>query len=109
MSNISSQDLQQFISLKLHLNISPEIKNTASRIVGNYDIKDSDEYGIIFSKLDRNGNIDLLDENQLITEQGSSLVYISNNEPTYIISLIADYINDKYSLNITLNKETANE
>lgn len=103
------EKILSFIKDKLHLSINPEIKETASKISAVYDIPDDDKYGVIFSKLDKNSNIELLDDNQFVTEQGSSILYTTVDEPYFMISLLADYLNEKYSLNISLNKEKKNE
>lgn len=61
------------------------------------DLDNSEEYGRIFSKLDKSDEIDLLEDNQVITEQGSSLIYEAEDEG-YILNLIADFDEDKYQL-----------
>lgn len=68
------------------------------------DILNSDEYGKMFSKLEKIDDIELLDDNQVITEQGSSLIYESKSEP-YILNLIADFDNDLYQLVINYIEE----
>lgn len=69
---------------------------------GSYlvDLMNSDEYGKIYSTLDKavdSGVIDILEENQVVTEQGSSLMYEAVDEP-YILNLIADFDGDVYQL-----------
>lgn len=61
------------------------------------DLKDSNEYGKMFSKLESIEDLDLLEDNQVITEQGSSLIYESYSED-YIINLIADFDSNQYQL-----------
>ena len=61
------------------------------------DLSNSDEYGKIFSKLDKSNEVELLEDNQVITEQGSSLIYEAEDE-SYILNLIADFDEDKYQL-----------
>lgn len=61
------------------------------------DIKDSNEFGKIFSILERADDLDILEDNQVVTEQGSSLSYESLSTP-YLLSLIADFEGDVYSL-----------
>lgn len=60
-------------------------------------IMNSNEFGKIFSKLENAEDLDPLEDNQVVTEQGSSLVYESISEP-YILNLIADFDNDVYQL-----------
>ena len=55
------------------------------------------EFGKIFSKLENAEDLDPLEDNQVVTEQGSSLVYESISEP-YMLNLIADFDGDVYSL-----------
>lgn len=60
-------------------------------------IMNSNEFGKIFSKLENAEDLDPLEDNQVVTEQGSSLVYESISEP-YILNLIADFDSDVYQL-----------
>lgn len=61
------------------------------------DIPNSDEYGRIYSKLDKSNIVEEYEENQMITEQGSSLMYEVIDED-YIINLIADFDSDRYQM-----------
>lgn len=61
------------------------------------DLANSDDYGRVFSILDRCDDLDILQDNQVITEQGSSLMYESDSTD-YILNLIADFDADKYQL-----------
>ena len=61
------------------------------------DIPNSDEYGRIYSKLAKSDIVEEYEENQMITEQGSSLMYEVIDED-YIINLIADFDSDRYQL-----------
>ena len=69
---------------------------------GSYiiDLSNSDEYGRMFTILDKSDDLDIMQDNQVITEQGSSLMYEALNEP-YSINLLADFDNDLYQLVIT--------
>lgn len=60
-------------------------------------IMNSNEFGKIFSKLENAEDLDPLEDNQVVTEQGSSLVYESISEP-YMLNLIADFDADVYQL-----------
>jgi len=60
-------------------------------------IMNSNEFGKIFSKLENADDLEPLEDNQVVTEQGSSLVYESISEP-YMLNLIADFDADVYSL-----------
>lgn len=82
------------------------VKNLGIKYKGNYsaegdsyviDLPDSDTYGMIYMLLENSNIIDLLDENQLVTEEGSSLLYQAIDEP-YLVNLLADWQSDKYQL-----------
>ena len=60
-------------------------------------LMNSDEFGRMFSKLENSEDLNPLEDNQVVTEQGSSLVYESISEP-YIFNLIADFDGDVYQL-----------
>ena len=66
----------------------------------NIDIKDSNEYDRYFSKLDKS---DLVEEEQdasSVNFENSSIQFTNDN---YTLTLIADFENDTYSLNIREN------
>lgn len=64
------------------------------------DIETSDEFGVIYSKLENSDDLDIMYDNQVVTEQGSSLIYESQSQP-FIVNLIADFEGDRYSLIVT--------
>ena len=64
------------------------------------DLPNSNVYGDVYIKLENNNLVDLLEDNQVITEEGSSLTYEAVNEP-FIISLLADWSSDQYQVVIT--------
>lgn len=68
------------------------------------DILTSDDYGKVFSKLENSDDLDLMYDNQVLTEEGSSLVYESLSEP-YLLNLIADFTGDVYQLIINVIEE----
>lgn len=61
------------------------------------DLLDSNEYGKMFSTLEKCDDLDIMEENQVVTEQGSSLLYESESQP-YLLNLIADWEGDIYQL-----------
>ena len=66
----------------------------------NIDIEDSNEYGRYFSKLDKS---DLVDEEQdasSVNFENSSIQFTNDK---YTLTLLADFENDTYSLNIREN------
>lgn len=66
----------------------------------NIDIEDSNEYGRYFSKLDKS---DLVEEEQDASSVNfeNSSIQFTNDE--YTLTLLADFENDTYSLNIREN------
>lgn len=64
------------------------------------DIKDSNEYGVYYSKLDRSDLLDEDEESSNVTIDGSTIVYISDD---YTLTLIADFASDQYKLTIREN------
>lgn len=61
------------------------------------DIMDSDEYGRIYSKLDKSDLLDEVVDNSQITYDAANIQYESDD---YLISLLADFKNDNYKMTI---------
>ena len=61
------------------------------------DLLDSTEYGKVFSILDRSDDLDIMQDNQVVTTEGSSLTYESLSQP-YLLSLLADWEGNVYQL-----------
>ena len=79
-----------------NIGIEPKLTRSSD---GSYvmDISDSTEYGKIYSKLDRS---DLVEEEAMsskVTYEASSIQYTADK---YIITLLADFDQDEYSLTI---------
>ncbi len=85
-------DIQELLE-QLNINLSGEYSGNSYVI----DIPDSDAYGVIYSRIDRSDIIEEYEENQVITEQGSSLMYTVPGTD-YILNLIADFDSDRYQL-----------
>lgn len=81
---------------KIGINLDGEIIDDSFVAV----IKNSNEYGKIFSILEKSEDLNIMDQNQVVTEDGSSLLYESISED-YILNLIADFENDIYQLVVT--------
>lgn len=64
------------------------------------DIEDSDEYGRIYSKLDKNDLVTEDQDSSQVTFDTSSIQFESDD---YLITLLADFENDKYTLTIKEN------
>ena len=65
---------------------------------GSYviDFDTSEDFGVVYSKLDRNDELEYLDENSLLTIHNASLLYKYSD--IYQINLIADFDNDEYKI-----------
>lgn len=61
------------------------------------DLPDSDTFGNIYIMLENNNHLDLLDDNQLVTDQGSSLIY-QDRDKKFLVNLLADWESDKYQV-----------
>ncbi len=90
------------------MEIEELLKNLNIKYIGSYnkdsgyviDLPDSKAFGDVFTILDNTDLVDILEDNQVITEQGSSLLYEVIDEP-YIINLLADWESNQYQLVIT--------
>lgn len=67
-------------------------------------LTNSNEYGRMFTILEKSDDLDIMEDNQVITEQGSSLMYESESQP-FIINLLADFDQDIYQLVVTTIQE----
>lgn len=61
------------------------------------NMDNSKDYGRIFTILDTSEDIDIIPSNQLVTDQGSSLMYESISEPL-LLNLLADFDGGVYQL-----------
>lgn len=73
---------------------------------GNYgrknhiiDLNDDSEWGRVYTILDSTPELDQIEENVLLTEHNSSLLYNYNDE--LLLNLKADFDNDQYQLVIS--------
>ena len=64
------------------------------------DLPDSDSYGLAYIKLETSDELELMEDNQVVTEEGSSLAYEGVNEP-FLVNLLADWSADIYQIVIT--------
>ncbi len=78
------------------------IKNVGTFNKDNYviDIDNSRDFGKIFTILTEDEDLEQSEENQLITDQGLSLIFYSKSEP-YMITLIGDLDGDVYMLTVS--------
>lgn len=74
------------------------------KLVGTYakdnsyviDLDTSEDFGVIYSKLDKNDELEYMDTNSLLTSHNASLLYKYNDE--YQVNLIADFDGNTYKL-----------
>lgn len=63
----------------------------------NIDIEDSDEYGKIYSKLDKSDLIDEIPDSSQMTYETASIQFENDD---YLITLLADFNEDTYKMTI---------
>lgn len=80
---------------KLGISLDGEFSKDGSYIA---DIYNSDEFGRVYSVLEKNDNVEELYSNSLLTMHNSSISYLYDN---YQITLIADFEQDLYKLVIS--------
>ncbi len=66
----------------------------------NIDIEDSNEYGRYFSKLDKSDIVEEGQDASSVNFENSSIQFTNEQ---YTLTLLADFENDTYSLNIREN------
>lgn len=66
----------------------------------NIDIEDSNEYGRYFSKLDKSDIVEEEQDASSVNFENSSIQFTNEK---YTLTLLADFENDTYSLNIREN------
>lgn len=71
---------------------------------GNYviDFDSVDDYNRAFGKLDRADDLDETEDSSVVNSSTSSIIYTNED---YIITLSADFDNDKYTLVVQKIKE----
>ena len=60
------------------------------------DLNSSADFGKVYSKLDKNDDLNFLESNSLLTTDNASLIYRYEDEVE--ITLLGDFNNDKYQL-----------
>ena len=65
-------------------------------------LDNSDDFGKMFSHLEKIEDLEQLEDNQVVTEQGTSILYKSNSE-NYLFNLIADFDGNVYQLIVSEN------
>lgn len=65
-------------------------------------LDNSNDFGKMFSHLEKIEDLEQLEDNQVVTEQGTSILYKSNSE-NYLFNLIADFDGNVYELIVSEN------
>lgn len=65
-------------------------------------LDNSNDFGKMFSHLEKIEDLEQLEDNQVVTEQGTSILYKSNSE-NYLFNLIADFDSNVYELIVSEN------
>lgn len=79
---------------KLNINYKGNYTEDGAYVI---DLPNSEAFGNIFTLLENNNMIDTLEDNQVVTEEGSSLLYEIIGE-SYILNLLADWDTGNYQL-----------
>lgn len=90
---MNENEVKKFLA-HIGITYSGSISENDSYVI---DLPNSDAYGKVFSTLDSSDDLEIMQDNQVITEQGSSLMYECEEEP-YLLNLIADFDSDLYQL-----------
>ena len=85
------------LSRQLGIDAEPVKSETGSY---NIDIEDSNEYGRYFSKLDKSDIVEEEQDASSVNFENSSIQFTNEQ---YTLTLLADFENDTYSLNIREN------
>ena len=64
------------------------------------DLSDSDAYGYAYIKLENSDIVEIMEDNQVVTTEGSSLMYEALDE-SILVNLLADWTADIYQIVIT--------
>ena len=64
------------------------------------DLPDSDAYGYAYIKLENSDIVEIMEDNQVVTTEGSSLMYEALDE-SILVNLLADWTADIYQIVIT--------
>lgn len=89
---------QDEFARKLDIHYSGEYSaNDKSFVI---DLPDSEAYGEVFIQLDDNPNVQIIEDNQVITVQDSSILYEGVQEP-FLVNLISNWDEDIYQVVIT--------
>lgn len=82
----------------LGINKPGEMNSEGTYVVA---LANSAEFSKIYSILDKNTDLQELDDSSTLTVENSNIVFIDSNDDNYLINLIADFDADTYKLTIT--------
>lgn len=91
---MEKEKIENFCKEKLNIDNELIRGEDNSFIISLYN---SDEFGKIYSKLENSNFLNQLDENTVVTDQGSSLLYKAD-DANLLINLTADWDGDIYKL-----------
>ncbi len=88
---------EQFIKQELDITEPGEYGDNNSYVVV---LENSNEFGKVFSKLEKSDAVYPLEESQVVTEEGSSVLYKAEDEDL-LFNLLADFEGNVYQLVVT--------
>lgn len=98
------QPIRDFIRNTLQLSHEPHIEETSEDIQAVIELRNADEYGVVFSRFDKNPNLKQYNNNDDFTELKANTMYRTTTKPLYIINLLGDLTSDNYKVVVTYNK-----
>lgn len=93
-------EMNKFVDFLTKLGISQEGVEQGDKYV--IDLGDSNTYSRVYTILDKSELVDLDVENISMTEEESTMIYLSDN---YDLTLSANFENNKYTLTIEEAKD----
>lgn len=99
---MTERELLEYVREELDIRERLSVVNKPLSVV--VDLNGSDKFGVIYSKLEKNSNLEELEESTLVTETNSSVIFVDSRYQEIIITLKADYDGDNYQLVVTYNK-----
>ena len=90
-------ELEDYVIEELEIELPGEYGEENSYVI---NLLDSENYAKVFSLLEKNENLNLMEDNQVITNEGSSLIYM-DDDYNIMINLISDWEGEIFQLIIT--------
>ena len=99
---MTKEDITSYV--KDRLNINDTISFGENPLTAIVDIADSDAFGVMYSRLDKNNKLRELEDSTLVTENNISVIFSDDGYKNLIITLKADYDGNTYQLVVTDNE-----